>query len=76
MDPSDLEVDLLSLGLGQQPLPAVDADDKGSFGSTMLSPCHVVLKVRWKGVLLMRVCLVVCSELRTHLKRRQLRLLY
>ena len=32
-------MDLDTLGLGQ-PLPAVAADDEGSFGSAMLTPSH------------------------------------
>ena len=36
----DIELDLEALALGQQSSPAVAADDEGSFGSAMLSPCH------------------------------------
>ena len=39
MDSSDLDVDLLALGLGQL-LLAVAADDAGSFSFTTLTPGH------------------------------------
>ena len=35
----DLDIDLVSMGLGST-LPAVDADDAGSFSSTLLTLRH------------------------------------
>ena len=64
----DLEVDLDALGLGQ-PSPAVAADDKGSYGSAMLTPSHGTQGTLEGGI--MKVRLVVCLALPTHPKKMQ-----